>query len=86
MKKIYSATEARKQFFKLIRIAAKPGSSVTITLEGQPPVIVMSQDEFEGWQETLEILSDPQAMQQIRESEHETEFVEWEDVKKSLSV
>jgi len=40
---------------------------VTITLENYPSVVMFSQDELEGWQETMEIMSDPELMNDIRE-------------------
>jgi len=89
MKKTISATEARKQFFKLIELAGKPGSSVTITLEGRSPVIIMSQEEYDGWLETLEIMSDPELMADIRKGMKEVEegkVVDWEDVSKELNL
>ena len=54
-----TATEARKNFYMMIASAERPGAPVVITLGGLPKVIMMSFDEFEGWQETMEILSDP---------------------------
>lgn len=86
MKKMISATEARKQLYKLIRAAGKPGAKVTITLEGYPPVVMMSQEELEGWMETLEVMSDPQLVKDIAEAEKSKEFYDWEDVKKELGL
>ena len=40
---------------------------VTISHEGHPAVVMMSFEEFEGWQETLEIMSDSSFMKDIRE-------------------
>lgn len=59
MNKHMTATEARKRFFDVIETAEHPGVAVVITLEGLPKVVVMSFEEFEGWQETMEIMSDP---------------------------
>lgn len=59
MNKSMTATEARKKFYAVIRAAEHPGVSVVIIHEGTPKVVVMSFEEFEGWQETIEILSDP---------------------------
>lgn len=67
MPRTISATHARQQFFKLLEQAAKPGHNVTVTMEGEPRVVLMSVEEYEGWVETLEIMSDPELMQQIRE-------------------
>jgi prevent-host-death family protein len=57
--KCITATEARKRFYALIDAAEHPGVSVVITHEGIPKVVVMSFEEFEGWQETMEIMADP---------------------------
>lgn len=67
MNKIFSATAARKQFFMVLDLAEAPGSIVTITREGHPPLIIMSQDEWEGHLETLEIMADPELTKAIRE-------------------
>lgn len=61
------ATKARKQFFKLIQAADQPGSKITITVEGEAKVVMMSIEEFEGWQETLEIMSDKKLLKKIQE-------------------
>ena len=85
MNRLVTATEARKNFFQLIKIAGKPGSNVTITLEGEVPVVMMSADEFEGWMETLEIMSDPQLVQDIKEGMEDVKagrVIPWETVKK----
>lgn len=59
MDKFMTATEARKNFYAVIDAAEHPGVAVAITHEGTPKVIVMSFEEYEGWQETMEIMSDP---------------------------
>ena len=85
MNKTLSATEARKQFFMLVKFAATPGASVTITREKQSPVVMMSQDEFEGWQETMEIMADPELVKAIKEGEADIaagRVIPWEEVKK----
>lgn len=71
MKKIMTATDARKDFFKLIEAVGKHGRTVTITREGMPSVLMMSVDEFEGWMETMEIMSDPDLVRQLRQAEKE---------------
>lgn len=86
MKKTISATEARKNFFQLLKIAGTPGSSVTITIEGKSPVVVMSQEDFEGWQETLEIMSDPELIKAIREGVKDKKTIPWSQVKRELKL
>lgn len=84
VKRTYTATEARKQFYKLLRAASQPGKRITITLEGQDPVVLMSQDDLEGWLETLEIMSDPQLVKDIREAKKSKDFMPLEDFIKEL--
>src|SRR3989344_468949 len=59
MNKFMTATEARKKFYAVIDAAEHPGVVVAITHEGLPKVVVMSFDEYESWQETMDIMSDP---------------------------
>ncbi|MBI5414882.1 type II toxin-antitoxin system Phd/YefM family antitoxin [Candidatus Peregrinibacteria bacterium] len=61
------ATDARKIFFQIIKKSSKLGSPVTITVDGEPKVVMISAEEFEGWKETLEILADKKLMKGIEE-------------------
>ena len=59
-------TQARKDFFNLAEKARVPGHYVHISLRGEGSnVVLMSEDELEGWQETLEIMSDPVLRKQL---------------------
>lgn len=83
-KKIYTATEARKKLYKLLREARNPGNRVTITLEGQDPMVILPEDELDSWIETLEVMSDPQLVRDIREAEERKDFMPLEDFIKEL--
>jgi prevent-host-death family protein len=94
MKKSMTATDARKNFFKLIEIAGKPGRSVVITREGMPDVVMLSAEEFEGWQETLEIMSynDPamdkdilEGIKEMKSGKRPKDTVSFEALKKGLA-
>ncbi len=76
--KTIAATKARKQFFQLITDNAKPGQSTTISVDGEPKVVMLSYDDFNSWVETLEVMSDDQLMKDIRAGE--------EDIKKGRTV
>lgn len=78
--KTVSATNARSHLFDLIEQAGKPGSFIAIKHRDLPDVVLMSIDEFEGWQETLEIMSDPELMKDIRLAMHERKTVPLEDL------
>lgn len=91
MNKYMTATEARKKFYKVINVAKHPGMSVTITHEGLPEVVVMSFEEFEGWQETMEIMSDPALDRDLRARLKEMkagklETIDFDTLKKQLKL
>lgn len=84
-----TATEARKNFYAVIDEAGHPGVAVAITHEGIPKVVVMSFEEYEGWMETMEIMSDPSLDAEIEEGMRQMkagEVVDFEDVKKRLKL
>ena len=84
-----SATEARKDFFNFIDRVKDAPFGATITVSGRPEVVVMSKDEYDGWVETIEIISDPVLMGGIREGIKdikEGRVHKWEDVKKELDL
>lgn len=80
--KTVSATDARSHFFDLIEQAGKPGSFIAIKHRDLPDVVLMSIDEFEGWQETLEIMSDHELMKDIRLAMRERKTVPLEDLER----
>jgi len=49
-------TEARKKIFKITDEAQKPGNYYTLTEKGRPKAVLMSAEEFESWQETMEVM------------------------------
>lgn len=84
-----TATDARKNFYAIIQAAEHPGVAVTITHEGIPKVVVMSFEEFEGWQETFAIMSDPELSNDILQAmknRHKEKAIPWEKVKKELRL
>lgn len=49
-------SEARKNIFKIAERVQKPAVYYTLTEKGRPKVVVLSADEFESWQETIEVM------------------------------
>src|SRR3974390_2054550 len=45
---------------------------VVLPKHGRPPAVVMSVEDLEGLEETLDILSDPKLMRRLRQGEKET--------------
>ena len=51
-----SISEARKRIFDIAKKVQKPGLYYTLTEKGEPRVVLMSAEDFESRQETLDIL------------------------------
>lgn len=83
---IISASKARKRWFQLLQEASSPGQSVTITYEGHPPVLMMPLDEYEGWMETLEVMSDPDLVKAIEEGSRQKGGIELSQLKKKYKL
>ena len=67
-----SISEARKKIFKIAKMVQKPSTHFTLTEKGRPKVVIMSTDEFESWQETLEAIRDfPNLEKDIKKAERE---------------
>lgn len=62
-------TEARAKLPQLVKAADERFDRTVITSNGKPVALLMSYEEYEAWEETLEILSDPEAVQAIREAD-----------------
>lgn len=89
MNKTVTATEARNDFFAILKTIETPGVSVTITYEGHPKGVLMSVEDFEGWMETLDIMSNPEEaaeiLKRMRDKDRK-ETVTLEEFKKNLGL
>jgi len=76
-----SISEARKKIFKIAEEVQKPSRHYTLTEKGRPKVVLMSADEFESWQETLEVMRDfPDLKKDVREADRAVktgEYKKW---------
>jgi antitoxin YefM len=59
--------DARANFSKLIESAATTHERFEITRNGDRVAVLLSSEDFDSMQETLDILSDPAEVQAIRE-------------------
>lgn len=78
-----TVTEAKSHLLDIIRRADSSMKHFIITKNGKPKAIIMSVDEYEGWLETLEIMSDKRALKDIRAAEKELtkgKFYSFEEV------
>lgn len=65
------ATQARKQFFGLIKKIDNTNMPLTVTVRGTPKVVIVDAQEFESWQETLDIMSSPETVKGIDEGKRD---------------
>ncbi len=65
-------SEARKEIFDIAEKVQSPGTYYTVTERGKPKIVIMSAEEFESWQETLEVMRDfPDLDKDIKEAERD---------------
>ncbi|OGJ62735.1 hypothetical protein A3C37_03655 [Candidatus Peribacteria bacterium RIFCSPHIGHO2_02_FULL_53_20] len=89
MNKTVTASEARNNFFAILKEIEVPGVSVTITYEGHPKGVLMSSEEFDGLMETLDIMAHPEEVAAIEEGMREKErgeVVTLKEFKKNLGI
>jgi antitoxin YefM len=61
--------EARAQLSKLVDDAVRTHERVEVTKNGRRAAVIMSADDYDSLMETLDILSDAEAMAEIRKAE-----------------
>lgn len=71
MAKIVPFTEARARLTELLDEVAKRHEHVVITRNGRPTAVVLSTEEYDALEETLEILEDDETLEALRESEED---------------
>lgn len=89
MTKTLPISEARQNLATLVSKAANQLDEYVITVNGKPAAVLMSAAEFESWRETEEILSDKDAMKEIKEAEEDVKkgrIYDWEEVKQELKL
>lgn len=64
--KTLSLSEAKMKLSGLVEAIQKTDEVVMITKNGRPAAMLMNPDEYDGWQETLAIRSDPEMMREIK--------------------
>lgn len=65
-------SEARKKIFEIAEEVQKPGKHYTLTEKGRPKAVIMSAEEFESWEETLEVMRDfPDLEKEVKKAEQD---------------
>jgi prevent-host-death family protein len=77
----------RDHFSEFVDRAEKEHERVVVTRNGRPSVVLISYEDLESIEETLDILSDPDTLRKIREAEAEIErgeYIEGADAVRAL--
>lgn len=80
----YTASEARKQFYSLVKKAGDGLHAFEITARGSEPVVLINKAELESWLETLDIINSEEEISAIRKAKLETTAVSHEELMKQL--
>jgi len=64
--KIMSLSEAKMKLSELVENIYTTDEEIIITKNGRPAAVMVSLNEFEGWNETIEIKSDRELMAEIK--------------------
>lgn len=73
MARIVPFTEARARLTELLDEVEARHEHVIITRNGRPAAVVLSTEEYDAVEETLEILQDEDTLEALRESERDVE-------------
>ena len=65
--------EIKKRLSEIVDGVEQRHDRVVLTRNGRPAAVLMSPEDLEALEETLDILSDPKAMTQIRRAQREVE-------------
>ena len=60
--------EVKAKFSEMVDRVEHTHDRITVTRNGRPAAVIISLDDLAALEDTLELLSDPEAMEQLRES------------------
>ena len=64
--KVFPLSQVKTKLSEIVDVVERQDEAVTVTRKGKPVAVIVSKGEYDGWQETIAILSDPQLMKEIR--------------------
>jgi prevent-host-death family protein len=82
-------TEARSTLSDLLDYVQAQQDHVVITRNGKDVALLMSIDEWESWEETIEVLQDEELMDDLRKSDEDVKagrVHDWDEVKRDLGL
>lgn len=68
MKRTYSVSKLRPNLLKVVNDAQRLGEEFLITRNGEPLAVIVGYDEWESWDETMEIMADRRSLRRIQSS------------------
>ena len=68
MTKTLNVSDVKTRFYELLKGVQEREDEVIVTRDGKPAAVVINYQEFESLMATLEVLSDPKAMERIRKA------------------
>jgi len=77
--------EIKKRLSEIVDRVEENHERVVLTRNGRPAAVILSPDDLEALEETLDILSDPEEMRAIREAEADLaagRFITGEDLRR----
>ena len=81
---ILPANEARSNFYQILDEVSGGLRQFTVSHRNKPNVVIMSAEEFEGWQETMEILADKKLVSSIKKATKSSKTYSQKEVDKIL--
>jgi antitoxin YefM len=87
--RIIGFSQARSELTKLLDELAQRHEHVVITRNGLPAAVMISPDDYEALQETVEVLQDADLMEALERSQGDVKagrVARWRDVKRDLRL
>lgn len=89
MAKVVPFTQARGHLTELIDEVEGRHEHVVITRKGSPAAVLLSPEEYEALQETVEVLQDEETLRSLDRSEVDVvagRLVAWDEVRRDLGL
>jgi len=75
-----SISEARKRIFEIAQDVQKPDHYYTLTEKGRPKAVLMSAEQFDSWQETIEVMREfPNLDKDVKETDEAVKSGEYKN-------
>ncbi len=82
----YNVSDARDNLYSMVKDAGTGMYTYEITQRDGEPVVLMSKEEYESWQETLDIMSDPVEYGAILAAQKSKKRISWAQMMKDLGL